>query len=152
MRSPTPRFQEGSRMRALLTATVALLTASAALAQSGGVGTTPANPKHIASRFFKFPFEIKNAQNIRQLKLYISPNGGASWDLHSTAGPFQREFEVRVDRDGPYAFAIQTVYSNGDLYPPDASALQGKQFVVIDTEKDRKSTRLNSSHLGISYA
>jgi hypothetical protein len=124
-------------MRAFLTtAALALITAAGALAQPGGVGTSPASPKHIASRFFKIPFgALKNAQEIRQLKLYLSANGGASWDLHGTAGPYQREFEVKVERDGPYAFALQIVYTNGDLQPTDTAGLRGSQFVVVDTEK-----------------
>src|SRR5258707_342393 len=104
MRNLTPRFQEGSPMRCTFSAIVALLVVSAALAQPGATATSPANPKHIGSRFFKIPFELpQNAQNIRQLKLYLPANGGATWDLNSTAGQFAPQFAVKVDRHGPYA-------------------------------------------------
>src|ERR1035441_11048839 len=39
------------------------------------------------------------------------------------------------------------------LYPSDVDLLRNCQRIVdLDPEIDRKSTRLNSSHLGISYA
>src|SRR5262245_65261465 len=39
-----------------------------------------------------------------------------------------------------------------DLYPPVHARVAGDIQVMWRCEQDRKSTRLNSSHLGISYA
>jgi hypothetical protein len=105
-------------------------------------GTDAHHPKYLPARVFSIPFSANwSDHKLRQLKLFISANGGTTWEPHATATAPQRGFEVRVDRDGQYAFAIQTIYSNGDAEPVSPNLLRASQFVVVDTEKPTISLR-----------
>src|SRR3989454_1248443 len=53
---------------------------------------------------------------------------------------------VGADQEGRVAFALDNNRGR------DGEAFQAEHFVVLHDERDRKSTRLNSSHLVISYA
>ena len=105
-------------------------------------GTDAHHPKYLPARVFSIPFSANwSDHKLRQLKLFISANGGTTWEPHATATAPQRGFEVRVDRDGQYAFAIQTIYSNGDAEPVSPNLLRASQFVIVDTEKPTISLR-----------
>src|SRR2546430_11066463 len=52
--------------------------------------------------------------------------------------------------DGVGPFALRIMYQSPN--PATAMAMIDKQTVINPTNKDRKSTRLNSSHSQISYA
>src|SRR5262245_37926005 len=47
-------------------------------------------------RIFSIPFSLP-ARDVRMVRLYISTNQGANWDVYSTASPSDRGFNVRVD-------------------------------------------------------
>src|ERR1039458_1452337 len=69
------------------------------------------------------------------------------WDFFLIFGTLQQQDETRVDVRN-----FQGIY----LSPQQAKALytilQQNLVNYENTRRDRKSTRLNSSHLGISYA
>src|SRR5690625_6007473 len=56
------------------------------------------------------------------------------------------------EKDSNYLkkYAKDIVYGNKESIPLFSSVLEGETFIV--SKKDRKSTRLNSSHVAISYA
>src|SRR5262245_63700186 len=56
---------------------------------------------------------------------------------------------VAVEADIPEKLAVQTIDARGKLVTPGLIDLHAH---VYPLGSDRKSTRLNSSHLGISYA
>ena len=101
--------------------------------------------KFIRARSFNLPFTLPAADRdrVQSLKLYVAPPGGRDWQLHATATPNQTRpvggslqggFDVRLERDGPYDFAIMTVYADGRSIPASADQLQAEQRVVIDTQ------------------
>ncbi|MFL5341251.1 MAG: hypothetical protein ACJ8F7_13975 [Gemmataceae bacterium] len=98
-------------------------------------GSDALHPKYLPARVFSLPFSINWNDGNRQLKLFVSANNGTTWDLHATAQSPQRAFDVRLDRDGPYAFAIQTIKSNDQAIPATPDQLRPMQYVVIDTER-----------------
>jgi hypothetical protein len=102
-------------------------------------GTEPGRPIHLKQHVFQVPFEVDRNDvkyaSLKQLKLYISDNNGVSWELHATAAPGQGFFDVRVERDGPYAFALQSVYYNGESIPQTLDQLRTSRYVVVDTER-----------------
>lgn len=101
--------------------------------------------KFIRARSFNLPFTLPAADRdrVQSLKLYVAAPGGRDWQLHATATPNQTRpvggslqggFDVRLERDGPYDFAIMTVYTDGHSIPQSADQLRAEQRVVIDTQ------------------
>lgn len=101
--------------------------------------------KFIRARSFNLPFTLPSADRdrVQSLKLFVAAPGSRDWQLHATATPNQTRpvggslqggFDVRLDRDGPYDFAIMTVYTNGSSIPPSADQLRAEQRVVVDTQ------------------
>jgi hypothetical protein len=91
-------------------------------------------------RVFSIPFTLP-ARDVRMVKLYISTNQGATWDPYMSAGPNDRDFNVRVEHDGTFWFAIQTTYVNGTLSPDNVSQLKVQQIVIVDTEPPQINLR-----------
>lgn len=102
--------------------------------------------KHSRARAFKMPFHFPAADQdrVQSLKLYVAPPGGRDWQLHATATPaqaravagngmLQGNFDIRLERDGAYDFAIMTVYSDGRSNPESVAQLRSDQRVIIDT-------------------
>jgi hypothetical protein len=116
-------------LQLLLSFVAALLLIPDVSAQNGSAP----KPFFFPRRTFSIPFSADD-RNVRQVKLYCSTNNGVNWELYSTASPGDRGFSVRVDRDGTYAFAIQSIYSDGSVSPPRLDQLQPQQIVVVDTE------------------
>lgn len=113
-----------------------LLVSQAATSRAQDPAPTP-RAKHLPSRVFSIPIDIDwNARTgIKQTKLYISSNSGTTWDLHATNAAGQTKFDVRVERDGTYAFAIQTLFNDGTSVPAGIDQLRPSQYAVVDTER-----------------
>src|SRR5690625_7934595 len=62
--------------------------------------------------------------------------------------PTRRSSDLVLAGDGPAVFDAQVEDGAGDLLGP----LGRTGFGVVEQHQDRKSTRLNSSHVAISYA
>jgi len=116
----------------------ALLLCGALLAfLPGGVraqdGTDPSRPLYFNKQLITFPFG-QDRYDVRQHKLYISSNNGSSWELHATATPDQGHFVVRLEQDGAYAFATQSILTSGEAIPPTPDRLQAQKYIVVDTK------------------
>src|SRR5437899_8176335 len=61
---------------------------------------------------------------------------------------FSRDLPPVLTVDSGDTVVLRTLDAGGLLEPPSAPGVQGRRI----ERRDRKSTRLNSSHLGISYA
>jgi hypothetical protein len=120
------------------------------LAGSMAVHAQPANDsdstKYIRARSFNLAFTLPadDRERVQSLKLYVTSPGGRDWQLHATATPsqtrpapgsnmLQGNFDVRLDREGSYDFAIMTVYRDGRSLPESVERLTAEQRVVIDT-------------------
>src|SRR5205814_10573161 len=98
------------------------------------------NPQVMVASAFT-PNPISNAGNA---PVYVSEDGGNTWVLSAIA-PVQR-----MTCDITHAMSTGESHPRGDLH---AGTLACAASIMLDeSESDRKSTRLNSSHLGISYA
>ncbi|MCX7701402.1 MAG: hypothetical protein N2039_11030, partial [Gemmataceae bacterium] len=118
---------------------------SPALAQAQPT-SFPAERGFIRSRSFQMPFNLPpgDVTKVQSVKLYVRPANSRDWQLHATASPAQTRydpasrqqvgsFDVRLDQDGAYEFAIMTVFTDGASDPPGVDALRPEQTVTVDT-------------------
>lgn len=86
---------------------------------------------------FEIPFAAQTG--VAEVRLYVSADRGASWQLHSRQTPTAGKFIFQTVRDGEYLFASQSV--------PDAKLPvltqpeRVEQVIVIDTTKPRLEFR-----------
>ncbi len=88
------------------------------------------------SRAFRIPFNIEPEERarIKDVLLCVSDDRGGSWKpIVSRANPDKRALAFRAPKDGEYWFAVQTLDTEGRLYPPVASAIEPKMKVIVDT-------------------
>jgi hypothetical protein len=97
-------------------------------------------PFYANKQVFSIPFTLP-ARDVRMLKLYISTNQGATWDPYMSAGPTDRGFNVRVEHDGTFWFAIQTSYADNTTSPANISQLKVEQIVIVDREPPQINLR-----------
>src|SRR2546426_9008342 len=69
----------------------------------------------------------------------------------STLFPYTTLFRSRLAQEDP-SFRVKTDEESGQTIISGMGELHLDIIVGLDAERDRKSTRLNSSHLVISYA
>ncbi len=128
---------------------LALLTVALCAASVFGQGPEVPSDKGVRrSRIFQMPFSLPTADKARtqQIKLFVKPDQGGDWQLHATAMPDQLrydprnrleigEFDVRLDRDGAFKFAVMTVFTNGSSEPATVDQLGHDQTmtIVVDT-------------------
>jgi hypothetical protein len=114
----------------------ALVIVAVALLPIDLFGQSPADlppPFHANKRIFYIPFSLPS-RDVRLVRLYMSTNQGGNWVVYTTAGPGDRNFTVRVDHDGTFWFASQTVFNDNSLSPATESQLRVSAIVVVDTE------------------
>lgn len=106
----------------------------------------PPDRGFVRKHAFDMPFTVDPDKRggIRELKLYVRPEPGRDWELQATATPakttyhapsrlYVGNFDIRVERDGTYAIAMMTVFTDGTSLPRTVDELQAEQKVVVDT-------------------
>lgn len=85
-------------------------------------------------RQFKIPFnhDYRNV-NIKEVRLYVSSDQGRSWKFTATAAPEEKHFRFSTPVDGFFWFAVQTVDSQGKLFPPSVEECRPELKVIVDT-------------------
>jgi hypothetical protein len=125
----------------------ALVLSALVLSAVHGQGPgAPAERVFVRNRSFDMPFNLAPADlaNVRELKLYIRPEQASEWKLHATASPGRTQydprsrmqigrFDIHVDDDGTYAFAIMTVFNDGRSEPLSVDRLGPEQIRTVDT-------------------
>jgi len=122
--------------------------------QVGAEATSPAGqaPRPIATRqtCFAIPFRIERpADASRQpveVQLWISPDRGANWQLHSKVLPQQQRFLFRTESDGDYWFLIRTLDRAGVLRPERTNGRVLR--VVVDTTPPKLQLRAQRGEAG----
>ena len=95
----------------------------------------------IASRqsTFAIPFHIARvddpAHEPVEVRLYLSTDFGATWQLYDTVDPAERRFLFRGYGDGQYWFLVRTLNRAGELHPRGGD--QPELRVVVDTTPPR---------------
>ncbi len=88
---------------------------------------------------FSIPFKVASASGAEQqpaeIRLYVSTNGGAKWDLAQTVAPSATSFTYRAAADGEYWFLIRSVDHKGQLQPELSDKPELR--VIVDTVAPR---------------
>ncbi len=88
---------------------------------------------------FSIPFKVAPPtgadQQPAEIRLYVSTNQGAKWDLAQTVAPTATNFTYRAPADGEYWFLIRSVDHKGQVQPElgDKPELR----VIVDTVAPR---------------
>jgi hypothetical protein len=135
-------------------AVVFLMLVTSPLAVRAQVPNDNDSPRYIRARSFNLAFTLpaSDRERVQSLKLYVASPGGRDWQLHATATPnqtrllpgtntLQGHFDVRLDREASYDFAIMTVYADGRSAPESVEQLSAEQRVIVDTRPPDVSLR-----------
>ncbi len=124
----------------LLAPTVQLL---ALMMSAPGVGAAgpilrAAGPELVFTRqtLFSIPFRIdrttEKSREPVEVRLYVSTDQGATWQLYSTVPPVGQHFLFRAGSDGEYWFLVRTLDRSGRLRPEGRGGPELR--VVVDTK------------------
>jgi hypothetical protein len=105
---------------------------------AAGPATTPSEPIFWKQNLFLIPYQWSSAADpggARAVWLFVSKDGGATWQKISEAKPQVRAFTYRAEQDGQYWFAIRTIDHAGRAWP--AGPYQPELRVIVDTTKPR---------------
>jgi hypothetical protein len=87
------------------------------------------------SRSFRIPFNVDPADRarLREVQLWVSSDLGFHWEIKSRTTPDHPYFTFRADRDAEYWFAVRTLDTKGQLYPPEDERAEPSMKVIVDT-------------------
>jgi len=90
---------------------------------------------YLKQRVFRIPIEVATEKNeaIRELRLYVSSDRGATWTRVANVPPSQKTFTFRARVDGEYWFGLSYVDDQGNVEPSDMRAQPPGLKVVVDT-------------------
>jgi hypothetical protein len=80
----------------------------------------------------RIPFELRSGGKATKVSLFYSFDGGPWQEYDSARQGQKKEFIFTADRDGPYAFATMTYFSDGTTDPASKDQLTEQRRVVID--------------------
>ena len=94
---------------------------------------------HTQQSQFRIPYHSDPAElarlGAREVRLYVSRDNGASWELSQSVAPTTGRFTFQSPSDGEYWFAVRTVDTNGRLFPASDAGLTAGLKVVVDTQR-----------------
>lgn len=116
------------------------LTALALLAAASGVGQPPAPPadvRFVSKPTLTFPvtFKQERVKDIEKARLFVSRDGGHTYDLKQAIDPAKGGFQFTAAEDGVYWVQMQLQFRDGTLEPKDPSAVPPSEKLVVDTTK-----------------
>ena len=91
---------------------------------------------HHKARSFRIPITVdpKHRAQMKEVRLYVSTDSGATWDLAGRMEPDEPSFTFKAPRDGEYWFAVRTVDLQNRPYPAGERATEPMLRVVVDTK------------------
>jgi hypothetical protein len=122
------------------------VTALALLAAANGVSqppaptpaaAPPADVRFVAKPTLTFPvtFKQERVKDIEKARLFVSRDGGHTYDLKQVIDPAKGGFQFTAGEDGVYWVQMQLQFRDGTLDPKDPSAVPPSEKLVVDTTK-----------------
>jgi hypothetical protein len=138
------RFSRPARLTRWLTLVLACAVTVNAAHAADLVASPP--PRVVtAQRAFVIPFELEPPQEPSlaaiEVRLYLSQDQGASWQLVERANPKALRFNFRAPGDGEYWFSLQTFDRQGRSYP--GGEPRAGLIVVVDPTAANESAAAN---------
>ncbi len=106
--------------------------------------------KTISTRLTRFnvPFRINQPDDsFVEVQLYLSRDGGQSWQFYGRQKTDSQSFPFVADGDGVYWFAVKTLDRNRQLLP-DGKITQAELKVNVDTEMPKLEAQVKSDAAG----
>ncbi len=84
---------------------------------------------------FRIPFNTDPAVrgNLKEVRLYVSNDYGASWKPAGKASPQDLSVSFRAPEDGEYWFAARSIDQKGKVTPSNDAEVEPSMKVIIDT-------------------
>ncbi len=99
----------------------------------------PPRPVVTRQNWFSIPYHISPARSPQQqpveVQLFVSDDGGRTWQLHERVAPEKGQVSFQAIRDGQYCFCIRTLDKSDRLHP--SRNKRPEMIVVVDTESPR---------------
>ena len=106
-------------LQTLLTS-LALLPGTAVAQSSQELASQDPSPRILRQTVFNIPFTASD--QVVEVHLFVSVDGGQSWQFYSRRHPSTGHFPFRAARDGRFWFASRTI--DQSLQAPDTSRLR----------------------------
>jgi len=86
---------------------------------------------------FAIPITIKQERQaeIRELILYVSRDGGNTWEVGGRATPDQKQFPYHAPADGVYWFSVAVINQKNQQEPAQITNKDVGQKIIVDTKK-----------------
>jgi hypothetical protein len=127
--------------------------AAACCATGPALSLAAGAPKPVVTNktHFRIPFRFDAAalerMNARELRLYVSSDGGNAWELTQSIGIESGRFEFQAPGDGEYRFAVKTLDARNQLHPP-GEVFETGLIVLVDATPPELKLDLRSSSPG----
>ena len=133
------RVRRASLASALAIALAGLSSNHVAAQQAYSEGAnTPLETLYFPHSQFKIPFNVDaRGTQPTQVQLWVSTDGGATWQMQGAATSAQKQFDFRAAAEGLYLFSVQTLDENGKAFPSPQPPLR----IMIDTTKPQVALR-----------
>ena len=101
------------------------------------VPTKPAPDEiEINERAFTIPIQIgKERKDIREIRVFVSPDGGGTWEQVATLPPTAQDFRFVAPADGIYWFRITVVNATGTPFPAENTNAAPALKVFVRTNR-----------------
>ena len=79
-------------------------------------GDKASHTQFLARRSFEMPVMLHD-QQAREIRLYVSSNGGRQWQLYNRFRPDAKSLPFNCRNDGEYWFSLYTINQSNAVYP-----------------------------------
>lgn len=109
------------------------------------------NPIYTNQPSFRIPYRFDQAEmkrlQAREIRLFLSRNGGLDWQQVGTVAPDAGRFDFKVPADGEYWFAVRTLDGRNQLHP-DATVNEPGLIVIVDRQAPDLQLLLQQTEAG----
>ncbi len=109
------------------------------------------NPIFTNQPSFRIPFRFDQTEmrrlQAKEIRLFLSRNGGLDWQHAQSVAPDASRFDFKVTVDGEYWFAVRTLDGRNQLHPDNNVAEPGL-IVVVDRQNPDLQLLLQQSEPG----
>ena len=106
---------------------------AAASPNRSATGTSKPGVQFLNRRSFEMPLVLHD-QEAREVRLYVSANGGRQWQLYNRYRPDAESLAFACRNDGEYWFALYTLNQQNSIYPMPTT-FEPMLKLRVDTER-----------------
>lgn len=105
---------------------------------------------------FRIPVSVApdRLRQIKELRLFVSTDLGASWTMVRSVEPTQKSFTFRAQADGEYWFLLAQVDAKGNVDPKDVRGMPADMKIIVDTKAptiELKALPRDDGRVGVTW-